>query len=85
MGGILIHLGDAVPTVTMAVAYIAATLVFYQLLVWAYHISPFHPLAHIPGPKIARVGRLYEAYWDWLRDGRYMNKIAEMHAQYGKQ
>ncbi|TLD04129.1 hypothetical protein PgNI_11244 [Pyricularia grisea] len=83
MGGILIHLGDAVPTVTMAVAYIAATLVFYQLLVWAYHISPFHPLAHIPGPKIARVGRLYEAYWDWLRDGRYMNKIAEMHAQYG--
>ncbi|TLS26271.1 hypothetical protein PpBr36_04897 [Pyricularia pennisetigena] len=83
MGGILVHLGQAVPTTTMAAAYIAAALILYQLLVWAYQISPFHPLAHIPGPKIARVGRLYEAYWDWLCDGRYMHKVAEMHARYG--
>ncbi|TLD18009.1 hypothetical protein PspLS_10457 [Pyricularia sp. CBS 133598] len=83
MGGILVHSGQVVPAATTAAAYIAVGLIIYQLAVWAYHISPFHPLAHIPGPKIARVGRLYEAYWDWLRDGRYMNKIAEMHAQYG--
>ena len=44
-----------------------------------------HPLAHVPGPKLAAATYLYQTYHS-LNGGksRYYLKIAEMHKKYGK-
>ncbi|KAF4459440.1 benzoate 4-monooxygenase cytochrome p450 [Fusarium albosuccineum] len=57
--------------------------VIYRLLIALYNVSPFHPLAGFPGPKIAAASYAYEAYYDWWRLGRYGHKIRRMHEQYG--
>jgi len=51
------------------------TLALYRLF--------FHPLSHFPGPKLAAITRLYEAYYDVIQNGQYTFKIAALHAQYG--
>lgn len=56
----------------------------YRVLVLFYNISPFHPLASFPGPKIAAASYLYEAYYDWWLVGRYTHEIRRMHEKYGK-
>jgi hypothetical protein len=43
----------------------------------------FHPLAHIPGPKLAALTWWYEFYFDGIQQGRYVFKIQELHKQYG--
>jgi hypothetical protein len=55
----------------------------YCIAIAIYNISPFHPLSHFPGPKIAAASYLYEAYYDWWRVGEYGKVIARMHEQYG--
>lgn len=52
------------------------TVVVYRLY--------FHPLAKFPGPKIAAATQLYEEYYDALKGGQYMFKIAELHRKYGE-
>lgn len=44
----------------------------------------FHPLAHIPGPRLAALTWWYEFYFDAIRPGRYVFKIQELHKRYGK-
>ncbi|QSZ35699.1 hypothetical protein DSL72_006821 [Monilinia vaccinii-corymbosi] len=43
----------------------------------------FHPLAHIPGPKLAALTWWYEFYFDVVQPGQYVFKIQELHKQYG--
>ncbi|KAL3441784.1 cytochrome P450 [Aspergillus insuetus] len=43
----------------------------------------FHPLSHIPGPKLAAATHLYEFYYDVWHSGRYLFEIEKMHQQYG--
>lgn len=43
----------------------------------------FHPLAHIPGPKLAALTWWYEFYFDIIQPGKYVFKIQELHKQYG--
>lgn len=43
----------------------------------------FHPLAHIPGPRLAALTWWYEFYFDAIQPGRYVFKIQELHKQYG--
>lgn len=56
----------------------------YRVLLALYNISPFHPLYKFPGPKIAAATYIYEAWYDWILQGRYTNKIKEMHGKYGE-
>jgi hypothetical protein len=44
-----------------------------------------HPLAHIPGPKLAAATYLYQAYYA-LAGGksRYYIKVSELHKKYGR-
>ncbi|KAI9148249.1 Cytochrome P450 monooxygenase TRI4 [Paramyrothecium foliicola] len=42
-----------------------------------------HPLAHIPGPKLAALTWWYEFYFDAIRPGQYVFKIQELHRRYG--
>lgn len=43
----------------------------------------FHPLAHIPGPKITAITHLYEFYYDVLCDGKFTFQMEKMHKKYG--
>ncbi|KAL2424353.1 Cytochrome P450 monooxygenase [Exophiala dermatitidis] len=43
----------------------------------------FHPLAKVPGPKLAAVSRLYDFYYDCILGGKFAFKIQELHDIYG--
>ncbi|POS78532.1 cytochrome P450 [Diaporthe helianthi] len=42
-----------------------------------------HPLAHIPGPRLAALTWWYEFYFDVIQPGQYIFKIHELHRRYG--
>lgn len=44
----------------------------------------FHPLSHIPGPRLAALTWWYEFYFDVVQPGQYVFQIQELHKQYGK-
>ncbi|KAI1467491.1 cytochrome P450 [Daldinia caldariorum] len=48
-----------------------------------WNISPFHPLSHVPGPKLAAATYLPEFYHDVIKFGRYTHEIRKMHEIYG--
>lgn len=60
-----------------------ALLGCYSALKCIYNIF-FHPLSHIPGPRLAAMGSFYEFYFDVIKDGTYLWEIEKMHEQYGK-
>ena len=66
------------------ILYLAGFWVLYHVAFILYNVSPFHPLARIPGPKLAAASFLYEAWYDLILGGRYTRKIKEMHDIYGK-
>ena len=44
----------------------------------------FHPLAKVPGPKLAAITWYYERYFDlWPNYAQFWRKIGELHEQYG--
>ncbi|KAI5862571.1 cytochrome P450 [Durotheca rogersii] len=57
--------------------------IVYQLLRTAWNISPFHPLSHIPGPKLAAATYLPEFWYDAVKFGHYTKEIKRMHDRYG--
>ncbi|KAK5658970.1 hypothetical protein OQA88_1788 [Cercophora sp. LCS_1] len=67
----------------VTVLYFVGLWLGYWVLLALYNISPFHPLARFPGPRIAAASYLYEAYYDWILVGRYTRRIKEMHERYG--
>lgn len=44
----------------------------------------FHPISHIPGPRLAALTWWYEFYYDVVLPGKYIFKIQELHREYGK-
>ncbi len=65
------------------VVWLVVLWIGYRVAIAFYNVSPLHPLARFPGPKIAAATYLYEAYYDWWLGGRYGKVIARMHEQYG--
>lgn len=55
----------------------------YHVLTALYNIT-LHPLARVPGYKLAGMSRLYQTYWCY-RKGRsmYYLKVQEMHEKFG--
>ncbi|KAH8424175.1 putative cytochrome P450 oxygenase [Aspergillus melleus] len=43
----------------------------------------FHPLRHIPGPKLAALSYFYEFYYNCVRGGKFLFEIERMHQIYG--
>lgn len=67
--------GLAVGTVVILIIY-CISLAVYRLYL--------HPLARIPGPKIAALTVWYEFYHDGIKRGQYTFKIQQMHERYGQ-
>ncbi|KAH7347993.1 cytochrome P450 monooxygenase-like protein [Pyrenochaeta sp. MPI-SDFR-AT-0127] len=52
-----------------------AYVVFYRLF--------FHPLAHIPGPKLAALTFLYQTYHSFKNGSRFYKQVGLLHKKYG--
>lgn len=63
-----------------SVVLVCIVFVFLRSLYRLY----LHPLAHIPGPKLAAISRAYEFYYDVVRNGKYIWEIEKMHELYGE-
>jgi hypothetical protein len=67
----------------VAPSVLAVPVVLYliSLLVYRWYL---HPLAGIPGPKIAAATGLVEMWYDIVRGGQYVFQLERWHAEYGK-
>ena len=74
------HLRPTLPTIASRVFVLA---LLYRIIVIIYRLC-FHPLASFPGPKLAGVTVVYEAYYDIWKGGKYIFKVNELHQRYGK-
>ncbi|CAG8956484.1 hypothetical protein HYFRA_00003870 [Hymenoscyphus fraxineus] len=61
----------------------AVLLCILLFIFQAFRRLYFHPLAHIPGPKLAALTWWYEFYFDGIKGGKYVFKIQELHKKYG--
>ncbi|KAI1163869.1 cytochrome P450 CYP682H1 [Nemania serpens] len=61
---------------------ILALAIARRLYVYFYRMF-LSPLAKIPGPKLAGLTYLYEAYYEGWLGGQYFLRVTEMHKQYG--
>jgi len=73
----------------MELGYLAIVVVITGLII-VYWLSRsiynlyFHALAGFPGPRWAAISYLPEFYYDFVKGGLYLRKIAEMHEVYGR-
>ncbi|KAJ7449178.1 cytochrome P450 [Mycena latifolia] len=57
-------------------------LLFLGLMVSLYRLSPWHPLARFPGPRLAHLTKWWMVNQIVLRGGRHL-KLQELHGRYG--
>lgn len=67
---------------SVATAAVGCCLI-YTLSLVVYRLF-FHPLRHIPGPRLAAATLWYEFYYDVVLQGQYQFKIIRLHDEYGK-
>jgi hypothetical protein len=79
-----IHLFDAAVMTLLQVIETIIALASLATVVEAIRRLYFHPLAHIPGPKLAALTWWYELYFDQIQQSRYVFHIQELHKQYGR-
>ncbi|RLL95402.1 hypothetical protein CFD26_102729 [Aspergillus turcosus] len=63
-------------------AVIGAGLVIYWVIQSIYRLC-FHPLSHIPGPKLAAITHGYEFYYNIIKGGRFIWELERLHQVYG--
>jgi hypothetical protein len=70
--------------VSSPLLYLSIGGVFVYYLVRSIYRLYFHPLSHIPGPKITAVSHIYEFYFDVIKGGMFTFQIEKLHERYGK-
>lgn len=65
----------------ISLVYLAVFVLAYVVLKVVYRLT-LHPLAKFPGPKLAAVTTLYNAYYDNLQSGLIKN-LPDLHKKYG--
>jgi hypothetical protein len=63
-------------------ALFAGLLLVHRFITVAYRLL-FSPIAKFPGPKLAAASGLYELYFNFFRNGKYVFEIARLHRIYG--
>ena len=58
------------------------SFIVYRFYVVIYRLF-FHPLAKIPGPKLAAATTLYESYYDFFKGGTFTFRVRNLHKEYG--
>ncbi|OAT12006.1 benzoate 4-monooxygenase cytochrome P450 [Blastomyces gilchristii SLH14081] len=79
------HLYYAFPTTwlfTIIILISATAAVSYMGAVVIYRLY-FHPLSHIPGPRLAAATHLYNFYYNGICSGRLYLQIEKLHRIYG--
>ncbi|CAK7235054.1 hypothetical protein SBRCBS47491_009159 [Sporothrix bragantina] len=71
------------PFLTVSSALQALALYVLYLAGRSVYRLYFHPLAKVPGPRLAALTTWYCAYYDVYLGGQYLWAIRDMHAQYG--
>jgi hypothetical protein len=69
-------MSDAWLSAVVALVVGSAAGAFYRVFL--------HPLAKVPGPKLAALTTWYEAYYDIVKKGQYIFEVGRMHEKYGK-
>jgi hypothetical protein len=64
--------------ISIIVLYLVTSIVFRVL----YNLY-FHPLVHVPGPKLAAATYLYQTYFSLVGGSRFYIQISKLHEQYG--
>ncbi|KAK6366824.1 hypothetical protein LTS17_010375 [Exophiala oligosperma] len=59
------------------------TLCAVYLLIRTLYRLFFHPLQHIPGPKLAAASHIVEFYYDVIKGGQFIFEIERWHRKYG--
>ena len=49
-----------------------------------YRLSPIHPLAKFPGPRLAKVTGWYRTYHEIFKGGNLIVELRRLHSIYGK-
>ncbi|KAF8538331.1 cytochrome P450 [Trichophaea hybrida] len=89
--GILLHLEStleqvrlsySIPTFRQFLIYAPLLWLIFCALVVIRRIW-FHPLSHVPGPKLAAATHLYHAYYQVWRGGEFYQHRPALHAKYG--
>jgi hypothetical protein len=70
---------------SLAVVLPAALALYFlaNLAYTAVYNVFFHPLAHVPGPRLAGATYLYQTYHSFIGGSRYYARIKELHEVYG--
>ena len=68
----------------IAAVLAAVALVTVRIVVTAVYRLFFHPLAKVPGPKLAAVTWNYERYYDLYHYAQFWRKIGRLHEEYGE-
>jgi hypothetical protein len=71
---LMVHLSPLI-TAALATTGLVLYLIATRLL--------FHPLAKVPGPRLAALTKWYEFYYDVVCDGEYVKHIEKLHIIYG--
>ena len=73
------------PSVSLTLVLSALGLLLFSRLIYlAANRLVFHPLARVPGNKLAALTHLYECYYDAVLEGKFIWKLEEFHQQYGR-
>jgi hypothetical protein len=73
---------EGYPLAVILPAFLGLYLVASLLFTIVYNLF-FHPLAHIPGPRIAGATYLYQTYYSLVGGSRYYVRIKRLHEIYG--
>ena len=63
-------------------ALLMASVTAYLVFMTVYRLF-FHPLAKVPGPKLAAISGLYMTYYDLVMLGAMVEQLEVLHKKYG--
>ena len=79
------YLDMELPAPSVSLVFSALGLLLLSRLVYLAATRLYlHPLARVPGNKLAALTHLYECYYDAVLEGKFIWKLEEFHQQYGR-